>query len=162
MTLMILPLFSAAIHHLWCFSGFFLQNEQGCAIIDKVDIIHAGVVELADTTVLGAVTSVCRFKSCRPQKSKAYKSKRAVKKRWNVHQFFTALFWACPGGFEPSIFRVGVWCIIQLCYGQLLATHLFYHTITKNTSPFLSLGTVFFPVCFGEDFMRQKPSAYFV
>ena len=28
-------------------------------------------------------------------------------------------FMACPTGIEPAVARVGVWCIIQLCYGQI-------------------------------------------
>ena len=44
-------------------------------------------------------------------------------------------FLACPKGFEPSSFRVGVWRAIQLCHGQKLRK-LLYHTLAKNAMKF--------------------------
>ena len=37
----------------------------------------------------------------------------------------------CPTGFEPTIYRVGVCCIIQLCYGQV-----FYFSTSDVYVPF--------------------------
>lgn len=34
---------------------------------------------------------------------------------------------ACPGRFELPVFRIGIYCIIQLCYGQRYGTDFSQH-----------------------------------
>ena len=47
-----------------------------------------------------------------------YQSFGLDKNKRKQHRRFL-LFLACPNGFEPLAFRVGVWRAIQLCHGQI-------------------------------------------
>ena len=52
-------------------AGVFMQADLTFSKeINILKRVYAVVVELADTTVLGAVASVCRFESCQPHQKR--------------------------------------------------------------------------------------------